>query len=381
MTQHVILVGSTDRELTHTLQAAGVTVTTAPALSALRFTASGPQILVVDVRNERAIPEALASVRRDHPTIGIILVAARPDPALLMDAIRAGINELVAEPLHEADVRAALERVANLALGKQAPRGKLYAFVGAKGGVGTTTIAVNVSTALMQARAGRVLLMDLHPSYGDAALFLGAEPRFSVIDALENTHRMDAAFFKSLVVHTKTGVDLLASSDRVLVSPIDTQRLRALLDFAARAYDHIVLDAPRSDSAMLDVFEGTSHIVIVANQELSTVRGAARMAATLRQRYGRERVQVVVSRYDTVAEIGHEDIERATGGPIRHLFPSNYRLAVDALNKGQPLVIENHNKLAASYVGFARALAGLTKSAPTDAAKSSGLLGRLTGRR
>ena len=105
------------------------------------------------------------------------------------------------------------------------------------------------------------------------------------------------------------------------------------------------------------------------------------MAATLRQRYGRERVQVVVSRYDTVAEIGHDDIERATGGPIRHLFPSNYRLAVDALNKGRPVVVENHNKLAASYVGFARALAGVAKAPQRDPAKASGLLGRLTGRR
>jgi Flp pilus assembly CpaE family ATPase len=157
--------------------------------------------------------------------------------------------------------------------------------------------------------------------------------------------------------------------------------VRALLDFVARSYDHLVLDVPRNDSAVLDALERVSKIVIVANQELSTVRGAARMATTLRQRYGRERIQVVVSRYDTVSDIGQEDIERATGGKVKHLFPSNYRLAIESLNKGQPIVVENHNKLAASYEGFARALAGIAKSAEPDSAKATGLLGRLSGRR
>jgi Flp pilus assembly CpaE family ATPase len=100
----------------------------------------------------------------------------------------------------------------------------------------------------------------------------------------------------------------------------------------------------------------------------------------LRQRYGKERVQIVVSRYDTGSQIGQEDIERATGGSIHHLFPSNYRLAVDASNKGQPLVVENHNKLAASFAGFARSLAGVAGQPESDSPKSAGLFGRLTGR-
>ena len=85
-------------------------------------------------------------------------------------------------------------------------------------------------------------------------------------------------------------------------------------------------------------------------------------------------------RHDSVSEIAQEDIERVTGGSVRHTFPSNYRLAVDAMNKGKPLVIENHNKLAASFVGFAKALAGVTP-APESSETRSGLLGRLTGRR
>jgi pilus assembly protein CpaE len=380
LTHKVILVAPGDRQLAETLIAAGADVTTAGSLEALQVSGSAARMLIVDVRDQSGIPAAVSSIRRSHPSLGIVLIASKPDPAMMLDAIRTGVNELLTEPINVEDVRAALDRMASRSASQSTKSGKTYAFLGAKGGVGTTTVAVNVATALSHAKAGRVLLIDLHPAHGDAALFLGAEPRFSIIDALENTHRMDAAFFKGLVEHTKAGVDLLASSDRLLVAPVDTQRVRALLEFVARTYDHVVVDAPRSDSAMLDALESAAIIVIVANQELSTVRGAARMAATLRQRYGRERVQIVVSRYDTVSEIGQEDIERATGGAVRHLFPSNYRLAINALNKGQPLVIENHNKLSASFVGFARSLAGMAKRPQTEEPKSGGFFGRLTGK-
>ena len=381
MTHKVILVAPGDRQLAETLIAAGADVTTAASLESLQLSGSEARMLVVDVRDQSAVPGAVSSIRRSHPSMGIVLIASKPDAAMMLDAIRTGVNELLTEPVNVEDVRAALDRMASRSASQSTKSGKTYAFLGAKGGVGTTTVAVNVATALAHAKAGRVLLIDLHPAHGDAALFLGAEPRFSIIDALENTHRMDAAFFKGLVEHTKAGVDLLASSDRLLVAPVDTQRVRALLEFVARTYDHVVVDAPRSDSAMLDALETASIIVIVANQELSTVRGAARMATTLRQRYGRERVQIVVSRYDTVSEIGQEDIERATGGAVRHLFPSNYRLAINALNKGQPLVIENHNKLSASFVGFARSLAGIAKRPQAEEPKSGGFFGRLTGKR
>ena len=187
------------------------------------------------------------------------------------------------------DLEAAINRLA-----AQRPvhrsAGWRFAFVGAKGGVGTTTVAVNVATALAKLEPGSTLLIDLHVANGDAAVFLGAEPRFSIVDALENTHRLDEAFFRNLIAKTKSGVDLLASSDRVMVTPLDVRRIRTLLEFAERHYRYVVLDVPRSDAAVLDALEGVTRIVVVANQELATVRSASRMAAALRQRYGKDKL-------------------------------------------------------------------------------------------
>ena len=131
--------------------------------------------------------------------------------------------------------------------GSQVTGGPVFAFVGAKGGVGTTTTAVNVATALAKLSKGPTLLVDLHLAYGDAAVFLGADARFSLLDALENMHRLDAEFLKSLVVKTASGLDLLASADRPANRPVDVRRLGEVVQLAASQYAYTVLDVPRSD--------------------------------------------------------------------------------------------------------------------------------------
>ena len=128
---------------------------------------------------------------------------------------------------------------------------------------------------------------------------------------------------------------------------------------------------------MLDSLETASGIVVVANQELATVRRAGALALALRQRYGKDRVSVVINRFDRGAEIGREDVERVIGGSVRHVIPSDYRIALEGLNKGQPVVVENHNRLAGSFSALARTLAGIESTSEAKAERSVGLFARL----
>ena len=116
---------------------------------------------------------------------------------------------------------------------------------------------------------------------------------------------------------------------------------------------------PRSEAAVLDSLEGVASILIVANQELATVRNAGRIAAALRQRYGKDRVKVVISRYDKQAEIGSEDVERVVGSPVKFTVPSDYRVAARGLNKGRPIALDKDNKLAPAFQTLAFELAGI----------------------
>jgi pilus assembly protein CpaE len=157
------------------------------------------------------------------------------------------------------------------------------------------------------------------------------------------------------------------------------QEFRVVVDFATRLYRHVVLDVPRSDAPVLDALDAASSIVVVANQELATVRSASRIAAALRQRYGKERIRIVVSRFDKHSDITQTDVERVIGAKVGHLVPSDYRLALQALNSGRPLALDNHNKLAASYRDLAYDLAGIAKERNPRTEPPS-IFGRLTGR-
>ena len=378
MAVNILLVGSTDRQLEEALKACGMRLPPVPGAELQGLaqpTAKQPDVVVIDIRDQSHLPTALPLLKRHHPTTGVVIVASRLDPNLLLEAMRSGVNEFVSDPVSGPDIEAAIARVMAQRPAPQAASGEAFAFVGAKGGVGATTVAVNVATALAQLKRDSTLLIDLHVANGDAAVFLGAEPRFSVVDALENTHRLDEAFLRGLVVKTKPGVDLLPSSDRVTAAPVDVRRIGTLIEFAARYYRYVVLDVPRTDSAILDALELASRIIVVTNQELATVRSASRMAAALRQRYGKDKLTIVMSRADHLAEIGHEDVERAVGVRVHHSFPSDYRRALQALNKGRPLTLENHNELSGSFLKFARALANIEKPAEKKPTPRFGLFG------
>jgi len=378
---NVTVVVGLDQKLPELLRACGAQVVAIEVddLKALSGpTVQQPDVIVVDARDRSTMPAELSVIKRQHPATGVLVVLRRLDGALVVDAMRAGAGECVAEPITREELSAALAR---LALQRPAGfRGDVFAVIGAKGGVGATTVAVNVATVLDRLQPSSTLLMDLHPTYGDAAIFLGVEPRFSTLDALENMHRMDGSFLRTLMTQTKSGLNLLASSDHAVSPAVDVARVRSLIDLAANEFRYLVLDVPRADAAVLDSLEAASKVVVVANQDVATIRSAARMAGALEQRYGKDRVSVVISRYDARAEIGQADVERVIGRPVTHLFPNNYDTALASLNNGRPLVLDNHTKLASAFTTFADRLAGRPAERP-ERGRSTGFLSLVGGRR
>lgn len=375
---NILLAGSSD-ELIGQLRNASLKPAVIPTARLSEFTnAPGfkPDVLIADVRGTMRLPAGLPAFRRHFPACGIVLIATSLDPSLMLEAMRAGVNECVAEPFEHSDVLQAIGRVTTQRAA--GPEAELIAFIGAKGGVGTTTVAVNVATVLASLSESPTLLLDLDLAHGDASVFLGCEPRFSVWDALTNLERLDETFLKSLVHQAKGGLHFLGPPDRIVTASIEPRGVSRLVECAARQYRYVVLDLPRSDRRILDALDSLSKIVVIANQELASVRSATRMASAFREKFGANRVLVVLTRYDQNAEIRQDDVERLTGVPVRYVLPNGYRQALDALNRGRPLVLENHNRLSGALDACARGLAGLTTGAPE---RSSGILGLLTGRR
>ena len=372
-----VAIFSTDSRLDEGLRASGFKATRLDkqSLGATSTSTPAPGALIVDVRGQSQLPVALAAFRKQHPGTAIVLVASTLDPQLMLEAMRLGVSECVHEPVTADAVEQAIRRVVSGAAPQQT--GQVFAFVGAKGGLGTTTLTVNTAAMLSRVAKADVLLIDCHIGHGDAALFLGAEPRFSVLDALENIHRIDEAFFSSIVEKTKAGIDLLAASDRIGHGAVDPQRVRALIDFAASRYRYVLLDLPRTDTSTLDALEVVTTVVVVTSQELPSLRSAGRLAHMLRTRYGSSRVMAVMNRFDRRADIAHADVERVIGDAVKHLIPSDYRVAIEALNVGRPVALDQ-GALADSFRSLAGDLGGIVKQ---KRERPSGVFGRLAFRR
>ena len=377
MTGTVGIIGVVDKQIEDFVRAAGLRplALRAEDLASARGALSAtPDVVVVDVRSDRHLLAMVGAIKRRHPSMGIAIVVPSLDPDMTLQAMRAGVTECVAEPLTQGALEAAISRVI---VQRSAPvEGRVFAVVGAKGGVGATTIAVNLAEVIARV-AAETLLIDLHVATGDAAVFLGVEPRFTVVDALENMQRLDENFFRGLVMHTPSGLDLLASSARVLSGPLDPQRVRTLINFAVRYYRAVVLDVPRTDPSALDALEAASSIFVVVNHELATLSSAYRVVARLRQKYGSDRISLLVNRSDKQSDISLSDIEKAVNARIKHVFPSDYKPALAAANHGQPLARSTEGRLAGSFHEFVRSLTGPAK--PTEDSKR--LFGWLTPRR
>ena len=374
---NVLLTGSRDQSVLTGLRERQVQAMPIDLADIGKAGGNGPDAVVIDIRALPRLPREIGGIRRQFPNAGLVIIGRTLDPSDLLEAMRMGVNEWVVEPLVHDELVAAIRRVARPAVAL--PVGKMFAILGAKGGVGSTTVAVNLATSMTLVTKEPALLVDLHPAYGDASVFLGVDPRFSVADALENIDRLDETYLKGLIASTASGVDLLASSQRAVTGTFEVARIRRMLEIASTMYRFIVLDCPRSSSAVLEAIDGATQVVVVANQELSALRNATRIVTSLRQRCGNDRVKVAITRFDPKADISRADIEKVLGGAVHYQFPNDYRTSVGAITRGEPLIVSNHSQLASSIGEFARQLGGFQPAAKATA--KTGLFGRLGGRK
>ena len=272
------------------------------------------------------------------------------------------------ESFHGAVRRTAARRDAASAGGK-APC-VTYAFLGAKGGAGTTTVAVNCGVELARLTKRSTIIIDFKTSLGEVALFLGVRPRFTVLDAVENLHRLDKDFLKELVAKHKSGLDILAGSEQFdRPNAQDASAIEELLRVLTRMYDYVVIDAGNTISACVaSALYPADTIFLVTNPDVPSIRNAQRLVERVRQLgAGSERIKILLNRSSDQHLIAPKQIETALGYGIHHTFSSDYRTVSTALNSGVPLALSNSSELAAQFDSFTRQLIGMATSSDVKA--------------
>jgi pilus assembly protein CpaE len=334
---------------------------------------SEPDLAVVDIRADvTSGMSAIERLRASSPSMAIFAVAASAEPDLILQAMRAGANEFfpwspngaqpgsgrsIEESIHGAVRRTAARREATHA-GNRQPC-VTHVFLGAKGGTGTTTIAVNSAVELARLSKKATLVVDLKQCLGEVALFLGVRPRFTVLDAIENLHRLDRDFLKELVSKHKSGLDILAGSEQ-FENAQDSGALEELLRVLGRMYECIVIDGGSMiNSSVVATLYTADTVFLVTNPDVPSIRNAQRMVERIRQiGSGSERVRILLNRVSDQNLIAPKQIETALGYSIYHSFTSDYRAVSTALNSGVPLALSNNSELSAQFGSLARQLMG-----------------------
>ncbi|MGE4053846.1 MAG: CpaE family protein [Vicinamibacterales bacterium] len=342
-------------------------------------------IAVVDIRAEQSGTTRLERLRAVAPNAGILVVASAADPEVILEAMRAGANEFLVWPLQDDKFQVAVKRIASkreAASGR--PPGTKLVFVGAKGGVGTTTMAVNCGVELARLSKRPTAIVDLKPGVGEVALFLGVRPRYSVLDAIENIQRLDREFLQGIVVKHKSGLDILAGSedfDRPGVA--DGPAIEELLRVMMRQYAYLVVDAGSHISqASLAALFSADQAYLVANPDVPSVRNAQRLLERARRSGLKDdQMRLLLNRTAKSYPIRPKQIESAVGLPIHHSFPSDYQTVSAALNSGVPVSLSGDSPIATQFDLFTRRVLDPTipGGAETSGRKSLLSVERFTG--
>src|SRR5579871_3116241 len=301
--------------------------------------------LVADPENAL---KSLEKIKQAAPDLYAIASNYHADAETVIASVRAGANDFLMQPLKRADFRdvmARLERAPKRTAPVASRLGKIYSFLGVKGGVGTTTLAVNFAGVLAQ-RKHQTVLMDLDSSANECAMQLGVSPAHTVEDIGENLSRLDQSLFDGFVTRDPLGFSLVSPVDQVEHRPQFTEPMfRELADFLVERYEALVVDAGRSltDEVALAALFSSSAVFLVMNQRFPAVRNAQRyIAGLMRLGFNQDQIKVVVNQYNKKPDPNLatlDQIKQTLNTPVFYGIPPS-PAALAAVHRGRPVVAD-----------------------------------------
>ncbi len=320
-------------------------------------------LVEIDPRAEARALDAIELIRSNTPQAAIFAIGELRNPSTIVAAMRAGVTEYLEGNATSEAMAEALSRFANTRSKTRATAGRARVFMvtNAKGGAGSTTVAVNTAIALQEAHGG-VLLVDFAP-LGHAALHLNLRPAFGVFDALQNLHRLDASLLAGLLTQCKGGLQLLAAPSQPFTLSPTAAELARLFDLLVSQFRFVVVDCSnRVDGTARLLGELSNAILLVTQADVVSLWSAGRMRPFLEEGAGHDRVRLILNRYKKIPGFTDEDVEKATDCKLLWKLPNNYQATAPAIDKGVPVAFGDQD-IGKSFRGLATALADAAPSA------------------
>ncbi len=345
-----------------------------------------PDLLIVELglENGLQLDDIESFLARD--AVGeVFLTAANPDQGMLRQAMRIGVKEFFPQPIAEEEVRQALKSFRErynplLRTGIEKPC-QVIDLIGCKGGIGTTSIAVNLAMELSRRKGGpSVALVDMNMLFGEISAFLDLKPSYHWGEISRNVERMDATFLSSIMTVHPSGLHILVSPQRLdareRLSPDTARRLLSLMK---QMYGVIIIDAGKFlDDTALTIIEMSDDLLIVSVLNLPCLTNINKIQKSLSSLgYPMERVKIVANRWAKNSDISLSEAEAGIGKKFFWVLPNAYATTMAAVNTGKPFSeVAPKAAITKKLKGMADAL---VLEEEDSAAKKKGLL-RLFGK-
>jgi pilus assembly protein CpaE len=284
-------------------------------------------------------------VTSHYPATAVILLCSTQTPDFLIQAMRAGVREVLPSPAPADALEAAVHRIsAKMTRAAPSKRGQVLAFMSTKGGNGATFLATNLGWHL--AETSSVLLIDLNLQFGDALSFLhDGQPPATLADVARDITRLDAALLSASTVRVSQNFQVLAAPDDLAQAvEITGDQVEAILDQAMSQYQYVLVDLPRSlDMRSVRVLDRATRIYLVMQASLPDVRHAGRLLGGFRTLgYPADRTEIIVNRRDRSSEIALEQIQRSVGSTRVRSVANAWRDVSASINHGEPVAKGGH---------------------------------------
>jgi pilus assembly protein CpaE len=359
------------RGLENTLKQEGYDVVVASdGAEAFRlYGAESPDLILLDVMLPKLdgyqVAEKIRAEESGARHVPIIMLTAEREVEQKVRGLRAGADDYLIKPFHPAEllarIKSLLARFAPRdALLARPPLGRILAFYGAKGGVGTTTIAINTAIALHRELSRKVCLVDGNLQFGDHRVFLDLGlDRKSIVDVV-SAPSIDGDLIKQVLVKHDSGIDLLlAPPTPESAEVVHPDHLPQIAQILATMYDYVVIDVDkRLDDINLGVFEAAATVFVVMTADLSCLKNVRLILETMGHLgYPAAKTQLVLNRSNAFTGINVKNAEGALKRTIDHQVVNEYRGAISALNTGAPFMFgKADSALGGSVLQFARAV-------------------------
>ena len=313
-----------------------------------------PSLVVIEIDRDVSEVAALAKDLHDLVPDAAIIGAFKPDRleqgqsegATIIELLRAQLRDFLRRPISATELRAVLDRLfARATTTARAAQGRVAAFLSNKGGVGKSTLSVNVACGLALRHPDDVLLIDASLQVGTCAMLLDLKPTSSIVDAVRERDRLDKTLLRHLTLRHGTGLRLLAAPiDALEGAEVDDEAIARIINMARRSFKYVIVDTfPMLDSVLMTILDVTDVALIVVQGTAPAIAGAARLLPVLDGLglpAARQRIVLNYNYKSFLGDLKPGDIADRLDRTLEYVVPYEHRV-LTSMNTGSPRILHS----------------------------------------